>query len=323
MDSSPPVTRRVALTFALAMMVTLVVLQLQVMMLRGGWEGAAVLEGNITHKKSVIAAPATPFFSEDLLVFIHVGKTGGSSARCMLSRSLRETLCKENTDFEPPAIGDTPTAVSQKVVGVCHMGVCKVAAEYESYIYDEGVTKASVFAGQNFPGAILSVRNPVDRLISWFYYEQKIWVRDNKEKKQGREIFGCYDSFPELAREVARQYNDDQDDYDDDEDKNFRITKNCRLLAARCITGEQGCEQHNKANYEYYLRPSLPPDFKLYVIRNEFKWEDFYTVNLMLGGSAGSYHPNAVKVSEVELGSNGRIAEGAAACERVPPKEGT
>jgi hypothetical protein len=32
------------------------------------------------------------------------------------------------------------------------------------------------------------------------------------------------------------------------------------------------------------------------VARNEYKWEDFYTINLLLGGTATSYHPLAIQL---------------------------
>jgi hypothetical protein len=63
---------------------------------------------------------------------------------------------------------------------------------------------------------------------------------------------------------------------------------------------------HNKQNYKYYLKPLLSKlqeqdqrqyhganTTDIYVVRNENKWDDFHTINLMLGGTATSFYPSS------------------------------
>ena len=213
-------------------------------------------------------------------------------------------------------------------------------------------------------GVIVSVRNPVDRLVSWFLYGRRHFceIMGTKMKEhefQRSKIYRCDTEFADLAeairiRSISKTTpttteeveenlkNNNNDNMENDSgitsrnnsnasvavpisgNSNNIIDPECQKAAYRCLVGARPCtSEHNRYNYKHYLQPLLQKIkkfqnmkelhkqrngqsteektvfdtssniLKVYVVRNEYKWEDFYTINLMLGGTATSFHPSS------------------------------
>jgi len=76
--------------------------------------------------------------------FLHVGKAGGSTLNCALQNGLDKFSCRGFRPVQPPPL------YSVKFGGRCHMDACEKT---------------------NHSVALISLRNPISRLVSAFFYE--------------------------------------------------------------------------------------------------------------------------------------------------------
>jgi hypothetical protein len=89
----------------------------------------------------------------DTILLVHVGKAGGSSVRIQIEKS--QDLCRT----QPQSLHHCSLG---RVARVTHMGA-------NQYIYPQ------------YSQFLIPIRNPVDRLISWFNYERHLyWVDKNR-----------------------------------------------------------------------------------------------------------------------------------------------
>jgi len=124
---------------------------------------------------------------------------------------------------------------------------------------------------------IVSVRNPVERLISWYLYES----RTTKLTGEWAKLKHCYPTFDKMVTDGLSI-----------EKANSTETRECQTQAVKCVSGKVQCNYHNFYNYQYYLAAILNPNLptpKVFVIRNEYKWQDIERINLMLGGAPKSF----------------------------------
>lgn len=213
------------------------------------------------HTVAIIQNSTPP--ERDILL-VHVGKTGGSSVRCILERRFMEESCKnKNVVFEP-------TAVSQRVGAVCHQRPCQYP---------------------KFSSIIVTVRNPVERFISWYLYMRAIY-RKGGSVPYARKLFNCYNNViayagdlppPELVlgkKKNSLEYNETA----------------CQEVGRKCIMGAVGCPDHNRQGYRFYLLKLFEGDNQttIYSIRNEYKWQDVERLNLILGGNPKSFAADAM-----------------------------
>lgn len=218
-------------------------------------------------------------------IFIHIGKTGGSSARCVLHRRFREEYCKNRAVFVARNdIAVAKNVLQEAVTRVCHMAYCQKSA-YSNV--------ALIAVPYDF--IVISTRNPIERIRSWWGYE-----RDSAMKRFGTlngTIFGCYRTLNELAMEALNHKAQLRTSRKTPETGNM----NCITLAQRCIWGVQVCHRgHNFYNFEHYLAPllnekldgfsdALGNPLVAYVVRNEYKWYDLEKINILLGGGSYSF----------------------------------
>lgn len=122
----------------------------------------------------------------------------------------------------------------------------------------------------NFPRVLVSIRNPVERAISWFLFGRKIFKNQPMERPtQVYKLYHCYSTVEELGNAILT--------YMDENalllalptttktlatgDSSKVIVNNsgadesshCRQLAYRCVQGTQRCPDHNAENYHYPL----------------------------------------------------------------------
>lgn len=200
---------------------------------------------------------------------VHVGKTGGSSVRCMLRPRLREDSCKAKPIFGNESGFTEQNSIFLEVSEVCHMASCS-SKEWFSFL-------------RRKPCIIVTVRNPLDRILSWWKYERAI----AKQHGLNDTIYDCYGSLEDLALglQVAN-----------------RATSFCTSLARKCIIGEVKCHHgHNFYNYAYYYKNALlghlssthplkeAISHRVFAIRNMYKWSDAENINVLFGRSPKSF----------------------------------
>ena len=121
------------------------------------------------------------------LIFMHVGKTGGSSARCILKRHLREINCMDNVDIQNKMknVGVGTTSFYERTVDQCHRMIC---SDFHNYPdpkpnADPGTFRKMKYVWYKpleYPGGVIgSIRNPVTRTTSWFTYAQHNYFYSN------------------------------------------------------------------------------------------------------------------------------------------------
>ncbi|CAJ1939211.1 unnamed protein product [Cylindrotheca closterium] len=227
------------------------------------------------------------------VLFVHIGKTGGETIRqtlrvaCRMRQnpSLQEScLQKFKND---PSLGKTP--LNQQTIGTIHCLLMVPA---------NALSKASTL--------LVSVRNPIERVISWFRYlhpgncnplvdkqstacnVKKALRRERKEarKRQKRgtkggdkpsswitRFFQCFDSLPQVGLALKR------------DDASLAAANNCSALAQKTIRGAASpISSHIYFNYEYYWNQTLAlgPELETMVVRTEYLWEDLDHVQSLL-----------------------------------------
>jgi hypothetical protein len=109
---------------------------------------------------------------------------------------------------------------------------------------------------------LVPLRNLVDRLISWFYYETG-YLKQPKEELVRRsrlvtKLMQCYQDANSLMTDGLAPI---QRNTTNGRQSQRRAQKNteeeCRELARGCLTGEVPCYAHNFYNYEWYLERLL------------------------------------------------------------------
>jgi hypothetical protein len=162
---------------------------------------------------------------------VHVGKTAGSRLCCELGLAMFGLYCK----------GPKP-----------HPSALKDAFAARTHMLDpEKACKK-----KNVTSFVYTLRNPLDRLISWYFYEharsrsysQPKRYRAEKNSCANKEFHkwenntnGCFDSLDDFAMNSVLPTN---------------ITSSkksrCQLLAFQVARGEKLCDYHNAMGYVFY-----------------------------------------------------------------------
>ena len=123
------------------------------------------------------------------ITFLHIGKAGGSSLSCNIRGALKYAYhCpqyskRSHTVVGFPLAGDVEGEFSKMVN-------CYVHYDFRMHCFDN-------------PTLALNIRNPIDRLASWYHYEHienmaVLW-RDRIVSCGQQMLFKCYNSFYDLA----------------------------------------------------------------------------------------------------------------------------
>jgi uncharacterized protein YoaH (UPF0181 family) len=219
------------------------------------------------------------------IMFVHIGKTGGETIRNLLPvacqmRQNKKHLRKCAKRFQMNlALNSTP--LSQQTIGTihCHLTIPK-----------DALKKATTL--------IVSVRNPIDRVISWYRYihpgncnrrvdaesaacHAKTEMEGNLKKMDwSRRFFDCFDSLEEMGKSLMPTQ-----------------TTNCSLLAKRTVLGKASkLSGHMRFNYEYYWNRTMVkhPTLESMVVRTESLWTDIDRIQELLwlesGGDNDFHH---------------------------------
>lgn len=155
------------------------------------------------------------------VVFVHVGKAGGTSAR----KNFHKTF--ENSSLKTSYVH-------------CH--------------------KPDV---ENFDTFIVTIRNPIDRMISWFHY---VHPKNNRFTPHFTEIFDCYEQVNDLATNGLEQTP--------------KELNGCQKLARNLISGSAPSHfenTHITRNYKFYTSELLSQskNKNIYVLRTEHLSNDW------------------------------------------------
>ena len=164
------------------------------------------------------------------VLFVHVGKAGGSTIHDLNKKAYK--LCKEKDKL--PSNTSTPYSCTlsrmtpSKRVHLWH--------KQDSY--------------PNYSQFLVTVRNPIDRLVSWFYYSRT--HRTTKPTTASTTMHSCYNTINDLVTATMLP-NKNLTGNEDYPPYFHSTTNNCVEVGRKCLMGEQKCKDHNFYNNEVYM----------------------------------------------------------------------
>ena len=199
--------------------------------------------------------------------FVHIGKTGGSTLSALLRNACHSWMphpCRNVTD----------ETIASKLI--------------ESYYH---VPDFGLLPQSHHDFYLLSIRDPFDRAVSSFVFEHALNRKARKDPftpaRRIPEMEAAFACFPTLESYV--QYLEgDSTDFDWPYHRSEVPAESCRDLARASFHGKVRPFNHFYFNYQR-IKSLLPaPDLqKTYVIRQEFLWKDWVSVNAALGQTEG------------------------------------
>ena len=248
------------------------------------------------------------------ITFLHVGKAGGSSVSCNIRASFKygKRHCPEyehGNKLKYAYSSRNDSAISKQV----H---CYVHYNERMYCYDN-------------PSFLVNVRNPIDRLISWYLYEHREnWdatghtlTYPNRPKHCGQQmLFSCYPTLDSLATVgLAGDRPSDGDMLRIGHDLN---EEECRRWAWAAVRGRIPASFHNVWNYEWYLsylldRKARGKELEIFVLRIEHLDEDWSNLDKLLGGTGAALpksrsHNNDASEKQLTVSDKTMSADGTA-----------
>mmetsp|Transcript_41151 Transcript_41151/g.96540 ORF Transcript_41151/g.96540 Transcript_41151/m.96540 type:complete len:323 (-) Transcript_41151:19-987(-) len=202
---------------------------------------------------------------------IHVGKTAGTKLTCELRYELgyKRYQCKHKFPLSPPN-----SALAKHRGGRVHID------QHHGNCLDDNIF-------------LVSLRNPLERLISWYYFEhlqnEYEWLLEKLDKEachfrfhNYKEWNGCFSTINEFSQACLPNATEGS----------------CSNLAWDVARGSVACQFHNIYNYRYYLeimdmyikkkKWHDGGSYSLVVIRQEHLEEDFSKLNVLFGDKSTS-----------------------------------
>ena len=197
--------------------------------------------------RRILTENTKSFIPPQRYCLIHVGKTAGSAVSCEVCglQDRRELKCSKTV------LKTKPSALQKAFAGRYHMAGQRKRCE-------------KAFARKAFREYVVTLRNPIDRIISWYYYEHPATItskyRNHCHLKQlhrwANNTDGCFASLDEFARSAIPSSLRDQKSHQEGGELFVRDSKGnrvaCSDLAYRVASGKTPCPAHNFFNYQYY-----------------------------------------------------------------------
>lgn len=210
------------------------------------------------------------------MYFIHVGKAGGMTLRVHLpvplAKNKKELICWQRNESNASncltARKNNDSALSNHIRGHMHIGSSFFSPDEQEFLMDHTDT------------FLFSIRNPIDRVISAFYYHQ-----NQQKKKIKYPLFECFHSIVELMDGLATIGGSSTTTTTSKDNTN---QSDCSQLARRVLQGNTTAGgAHFAYNYEYYQEETISkkPNHLVAVIRAERLWQDAKDLDQMVGGS--------------------------------------
>lgn len=187
------------------------------------------------------------------VAFVSIGKTGGSTAALLLKKGCFTAGCRTR-------IIEDESEISRQVTHLYHLRTVP-AHLHNSFI--------------------VSTRDPIDRITAWYIYQHPR-NRIYPTHPEAMKLYLCYKTIQEFAEAGLRVVKEDENLSSND--------RECINLAKLAISGNAPPYHfpHLAYNYQYYLKEILtkyPPEEKeIFVMRFEYFWNDFQSINTELGG---------------------------------------
>lgn len=152
------------------------------------------------------------------ICLIHIGKTAGVRIRREIGR-----LGKDKPDTPPSALKEHTVGFVHVMLPWCTEG------SFDAYLY--------------------TLRNPLDRLVSWYFYEHPIngggYISEAKRAfhRWGDNTNGCFRTLDEFARNAFVP-----------NDNATGKVADCQRLAFSVANGRIPCNAHNAMGYAFYFK---------------------------------------------------------------------
>lgn len=179
-----------------------------------------------------------PAAEEPQICFVHVGKTAGSTLSCFLGFLYHSCKEKHTAEEDRPAIPPAPGLLPYSTTAMMHI--------------NENGCQREV---QNLNYFLFVVRRPLQRIRSWFEYENP-WhynlseVHNKRDSSNRQRLFTeCFDNLNQLAELglAPTLLNATQDNF-----QHVNLYRTCQLRARDAILGKYRVGRHNYFNYQYY-----------------------------------------------------------------------
>ena len=222
--------------------------------------------------------------------FVHIGKTAGSTLSLLLRNG-----CHSFVKPKPCRIVPNETATSRFVEAYYHVPDYHRLPASDHQIY------------------VLSMRDVYDRTVSSFLYHhpRNIPAYTTLKVTKGMEVLGpiAYQCFPTLEAFASLLHRGNKTDCNYPY-KHFEIINtDCSELACAAIHGKVRHFIHLFFNYRniYAKIPISQPPKRLFAIRKERLWEDWWRINSMLRDEEEYTPPPPPPQTSKQLSSSGEI----------------
>jgi len=278
-----------------------------------------VVHANEMHDKCIIDATSGTTGNNTLTLpnttrvcLIHIGKTAGSRIACELGMGKRGLGDLKCNGYDPP-----PSVLKDHFVDTTHMNGTPRRCEK-----------------QGFNTFLITFRDPIDRIVSWFHYAHpdvsrrevmmknanpcrklKLYKYDNHPLGKAGGCFFDVNDWAENAIppwERGQQYQHSNANY-------ANHTEECIKLAYDVATGKRMCPDHNGMGYKFYAdrmdimkqELALKGTNKVayLAMRNEYLAEDWDSINnaLFLSDGKPEHKNGTARFSERTKGKGGEV----------------
>ena len=255
--------------------------------------------------RRILTRSAKSFIPPQRYCLIHVGKTAGSAISCEVCglQDRRELKCSKTVQKTKPS------ALQRAFAGRYHMLGQRKRCE-------------RAFERREFREFIVTLRNPIDRITSWYYYEHPATItskyRNHCHLKQlhrwVNSTDGCFASLDEFARSAMPR---NQSGYNRGEQltkdsKGNRVV--CSDLAYKVASGKTPCPAHHFFNYQYYEQSiqkmskelNIARKVRLFAIRTEHLASDWDGLESLYSMSTSPSSTNLYSMSTSPSSANGQ-----------------
>ena len=203
-----------------------------------------------TDIRKKVATPLPRELHTEPVLFVHVGKAGGSSLRDVIvnaHNTCQKSISNNNNTVVVPAETSNPYH--------CSMARMFPVNERMVHIWNG----ADRFP--NFTQYLLPIRNPIDRLVSWFNFDRvsELALKRRHEKSSypiATTFHTCFNTINDVITAVLLELlrNLSSTPYNSSFSQYFHNnTKNCLEVGRLCLMGIKHCAHHNLYNNEYYM----------------------------------------------------------------------
>jgi hypothetical protein len=214
-------------------------------------------------------------------LFVHVGKAGGSSIMLLVEKSkakCKDLIEKDGLNANKEDVKNFEysllTTVKQQTCALSKIQKQRVHLKDGQHLYN------------NYTQFIINVRDPVDRLISWYNYELQSFDKEPRWQQGGQaseNFVNLRDCYPGGIDDIIRGSLLGTERSTHPTLTNYQ----CSKLAKQCLKGDVMCFGHNYYNYEVYGEDLLlwkgvdrynlqeQKDIRVDIIRSEHSMDDF------------------------------------------------